>query len=111
MPWKGLSRKIGFPQTETTAFSRGYILMPLRGSFRLIPNSSSSGVLNLGGEFGEQSNHCATENNPDGIHAETKKHRGADDRQSERREIDHGKTAELIGDHNHQGQRRCVDAV
>ena len=39
--------KIGFAQTETTAFSRGYILTPLRGSFRLIPNSSRSGVLKL----------------------------------------------------------------
>ena len=29
--------KIGFAQTETTAFSRGYILAPRRGSFRLIP--------------------------------------------------------------------------
>jgi len=38
--------KIGFAQTETTAFSRGYILTPLRGSFRLIPNSSRSVVLN-----------------------------------------------------------------
>ncbi|PYS54739.1 MAG: hypothetical protein DMG13_07040 [Acidobacteria bacterium] len=37
-----------FCQTETTAFSRGYVLTPLRGSFRLIPNSSRSGVLNLG---------------------------------------------------------------
>jgi hypothetical protein len=33
-----------FAQTETTAFSRGCILTPLRGSFRLIPNSSSSGI-------------------------------------------------------------------
>src|SRR5437867_13375916 len=32
-------------------FSRGYILTPLRGCFRLIPNSSRSGVQNLGGEF------------------------------------------------------------
>jgi len=32
-----------FCQTETTAFSRGYVLTPLRGSFRLIRNSSSSG--------------------------------------------------------------------
>src|SRR6266487_380582 len=38
--------KIGFAQTETTAFSRGYILTPLRGSFRLIPHSSRSVVLN-----------------------------------------------------------------
>jgi len=38
---------LGFPQTETTAFSRGYVLTPLRGSFGLIPNSSSLGVLNL----------------------------------------------------------------
>ncbi|PYS45806.1 MAG: hypothetical protein DMG13_31300 [Acidobacteria bacterium] len=32
-----------FAHTETTAFSRGYVLTPLRGSFRLIRNSSSSG--------------------------------------------------------------------
>src|SRR5439155_22837866 len=36
-----------FAQTETTAFSRGYILTPLRGYFRFILNSSSSGVLNV----------------------------------------------------------------
>ena len=31
---------LGFAQTETTAFSRGYVLTPLRGSFRLIPTCS-----------------------------------------------------------------------
>ena len=35
---------LGFAQTETTAFSRGYILTPLRGSFRLIVFSLTKAI-------------------------------------------------------------------
>src|SRR5213594_1595281 len=39
------SRLSPLQRGRVTAEGRGYVLTPLRGSFRLIPNSSRSGVL------------------------------------------------------------------
>jgi len=43
---------LGFAQTETTAFGRGYVLTPLRGSFCLIPTLLDITSSEFGQEWG-----------------------------------------------------------